>query len=187
MKGCRALKDDEITNIMNSFTSIRDKALFFIGISTGFRISELLSLTVASVWVNGMPATRAKLARKNTKGKIEGRSVALNQKAQELIKELVEGYGLKDTDPLFLSRKGKSLGRKQAWKILTDAFEKANVYEHVSCHSMRKTLAAKVFKASNGSLVLTQKALGHKNISSTVSYLAVEESEVDSLIMGLNN
>ena len=51
--GCRPLTDDEIVRLLDACTGryrARDVALITIGIYTGFRISEILSLTVAGVW-----------------------------------------------------------------------------------------------------------------------------------------
>lgn len=53
MKGCRALTADEVVRVSQAFHGTyaeRDRALFILGIKTGFRISELLSLGVGDVW-----------------------------------------------------------------------------------------------------------------------------------------
>jgi integrase len=47
MPGCRPLTDDEVDLVLQSFGgryALRDRALFCLGIYTGFRITELLSL-----------------------------------------------------------------------------------------------------------------------------------------------
>src|SRR5687767_8066268 len=52
MKGCRALTEAEVALVQRSFGgtyAARDKALFLLGVKSGFRISELLSLRVADV------------------------------------------------------------------------------------------------------------------------------------------
>jgi integrase len=49
MKGCRPLTDEEITLLSRSFGgtyAARDRALFILGLKSGFRISALLSLRV---------------------------------------------------------------------------------------------------------------------------------------------
>jgi integrase len=56
MKGCRPLTDTEITEVLQSFAgryALRDKALFVLGLLSGFRISELLSLRVQDVYRHG--------------------------------------------------------------------------------------------------------------------------------------
>ena len=44
MKGCRPLTEDEVMLVQRSFGGVyadRDKALFLLGVKSGFRISEL--------------------------------------------------------------------------------------------------------------------------------------------------
>jgi Phage integrase family len=56
MKGCRVLTANEVARVSQAFCgtyAARDRALFILGIKTGFRISELLSLPVGDVWQHG--------------------------------------------------------------------------------------------------------------------------------------
>jgi site-specific recombinase XerD len=48
---------------------------------------------------------------------------------------------------------------------------------------MRKTFARKVHERLGHDLVKTQRALGHKNINSTVAYLSFVEDEIDQAIL----
>jgi hypothetical protein len=51
---------------------------------------------------------------------------------------------------------------------------------------MRKTFAHGVYKALGRDLVNTQRALGHKNVNSTVSYLGFEtDAEIHKAILSL--
>jgi integrase len=52
MRGCRPLKEREIQRILKSLDgryAARDRALILLGIKSGFRISELLSLRLSDV------------------------------------------------------------------------------------------------------------------------------------------
>ena len=52
MKGTRPLDNDEIRLVSACFTGtyeVRNRALFLLGVSTGGRISELLSLTIGDL------------------------------------------------------------------------------------------------------------------------------------------
>jgi integrase len=53
----------------------------------------------------------------------------------------------------------------------------------IGTHSMRKTFASKVYEQLNGRLERVQKALGHKNINSTVAYLSFREEDIDAAIL----
>ena len=55
MKGTRPLDNDEIRLVSACFTGpfeARNLGLFMLGVSTGGRISELLSLTISDVYQN---------------------------------------------------------------------------------------------------------------------------------------
>ena len=60
MKGTRPLDNDEIRLVSACFTGafeVRNRGLFMLGVSTGGRISELLSLQIADVYQNQKPVT----------------------------------------------------------------------------------------------------------------------------------
>ena len=60
MKGCRPLTTQEIIEVSEQFSSkykVRNRALFILGISTGGRIAELLSLKIDDVWQGGQPVS----------------------------------------------------------------------------------------------------------------------------------
>ena len=94
MKGCRALTDPEICVVLAAIESkrfgLRDRALFLLGLRSGFRISELLSLKIADVVQNGNFTDRIEVARRNMKKKLAGRQVALHSEAKKALQEWVK-------------------------------------------------------------------------------------------------
>jgi integrase len=57
------------------------------------------------------------------------------------------------------------------------------VIPEVGTHGMRKTFANRVYRQLHHDLVKTQRAMGHKNINSTVAYLSFVEDEIDAAIL----
>jgi site-specific recombinase XerD len=187
MKGCRPVTDCEANAILAALPSARDRALFVLGCRTGFRISELLSLRVRNVWANGRVNERVSVERRYMKKKQEGRTVILHSQAKEAITAWVKEIGEVPPDTmLFKSREGenKAINRRTAWGILEKAFAAAGMTGKLGTHSMRKTFAKRVHEKVGKDLIKTQKALGHKNINSTVSYLSFAEEEIDEAILG---
>lgn len=182
MKGARPLDAEEVRKVSDKL-SPRDRTLFVLGIKTGFRISELLSLRVSDVLRSDGSITQAvSVSRKNMKGKGSGRTVALHHDARVALEAWCkscpqDGY-------LFAGPTGKPISRVQAWRLLNDAYEAAGVQGKLGTHAMRKTFANRVYNKLGKDLPKTQNALGHKNMSSTVSYIAFTQSEVDDAILG---
>ena len=194
MRGCRALTDDEVALVSKSFSgtyAARDKALFVLGVKSGFRISELLSLTVGNVWQHGQFVERVAVQRRHMKGKTQGRSVILHPEAKGALARwlmtLQRGGTVTPDTCLFPSRKGhnRPLRRGQAWYILCQAYEANGLTGMIGCHGMRKTFGQKVYEKTGRDLRATQYAMGHKSPASTAAYLAVDEQAIDAVILAL--
>ena len=115
MKGTHPLDNDEILRVSNCFDGVfdtRNRGLFMIGVFTGGRISELLSLRVADVYQNDKPVTDLLFDKSIVKGKETSRAVPVNVDGRLAIAELVnwhrDRYGGLDTNrPLFPLRNKK--------------------------------------------------------------------------------
>ena len=97
MQGCRPLTPEEVDEILVSFGgrfADRDKALFVMGVYTGFRITELLSLRLRDVHQFGKVVPRVTISRGIMKGKRASRTVALHPFAQALLAECMRDSGL---------------------------------------------------------------------------------------------
>jgi integrase len=192
MKGCRPLTAAEVDLVSRSFGGVyadRDKALFLLGVKSGFRIGELLSLRVGDVWQHGRLVDRVTVQRQHMKNKREGRTVLLHPDAKAALatwlmtlRQLTTGA---PQTYVFQSRKGvnRPISQVQAWRILHDAVTTNELTGKVGTHAMRKTFANRVYQQLNHDLVKTQRAMGHKNINSTVAYLSFVEDEIDQAIL----
>lgn len=184
MAGARSLSNTEHLKLKESFNSLRNKCLYVFGKNTGFRISELLSITIGQVYKQDF----IKVSRKKVKGQTESREVILNKEAKDAISDYLNSIEQLDMHaPLFVSRNGggaKPLSRIMAHKVFKQAFEQARLNGSLSSHSMRKTYAMRIYEASQHDLILTSRALGHKNINTTISYLPVNQDKLNAIILG---
>lgn len=194
MKGCRPLTDAEVADVLASFFgryAARDRALFILGTKSGFRISELLSLRIGDVIQAGKIVDRVTVRRANMKKKLEGRTVLLHPDAKAALTTWVDqlrGLGYMSADDfVFQSRVGtnRSICKAQAWKIIHRTAVDAGLTGKIGTHTLRKTFANAVYERLGRDLVRTQKALGHRNINSTVSYLSFREEDIDAAILAL--
>lgn len=192
MKGCRSLTDDEIQAVKSTFKGpyeLRDRAIFIIGIRTGLRISEILSITVGQIFKEEKISKDLYIPRRNMKGRVEGRRIPLHEEAREALGlwliELNRKRALSLDAPLFVGRKDqeKAISRVQAWRILEDAFERAGLSGSLATHSLRKTFARRIHKKLNYNLVDLQIAMSHRSIQSTIRYLSGDNEKVDAAIL----
>ena len=200
MTGSRPLNEFEIQAILQAFTGkyeLRNRTLFLLGLNTGARISELLSLNVEDVWRYNRPVDIIYFHKRHTKGKLVGRQITIQSGAQQAILELIqwkrgvsatltfraqEGESLAKDAPLFVSRQGSRLKRKQAHNIFRDAFDACELPGQVTTHSLRKTFANYALRASSGNIKVLQELLGHKHLSTTEVYLSAGEEELRAAV-----
>ena len=151
MKGTRPLNNDEIRRVSTCFTGtfeIRNRSLFMLGVSTGRRISELLSLQIADVYQNGRPVTDLLYSKSIVKGGEVSRAVPVNRDGRQAIDDLIswhiDAYGMTESDrPLFPSRNGQgtiALNRQTAHDMLKEAFMAAGLNGKLATHSLRNSL-----------------------------------------------
>jgi site-specific recombinase XerD len=188
MKGSRPLTRVQVKALLKTTMSIREKALLTLGFATGYRISELLSLTVADVATGNVIHSHVSVKASNTKTK-QGRTVLLNSDAKKALAVLIDwlkAKGLDHNAPLFVSRKHNNgyaaISRQQAHKLLKGLFAAIGEFGNVSTHTLRKTFAKAIYDATGGKIELVQIALGHAAITSTVSYLSFNTQSIDDAI-----
>jgi integrase len=194
MKGCRPLTDPEVALISRSFGGTyapRDRALFILGIKTGFRIAELLSLQVGDVWQHGRVVDHVTVRRAHMKQKREGRTVPVHPDAKTALaawlRVLRQQPGVTARTHLFRSRKGgqRPITPVQAWRILREACATNELTGTLGTHCMRKTFAQKVYHQLGNDLIRTKRALGHRHISNTERYLSFAEEDIHAAILAI--
>jgi site-specific recombinase XerD len=194
MKGCRAISREEEIKILKSFkgsSAIRDKALLTVALYTGYRITESLSMRVSDVFQNGKIVDSVTISKRFMKGKDQSRCVALNQMAKlaiaERLKEMESKGWLKPDMFLFRSQRGgnKPLSRTGAWVMYQKAFRQLSMTGKLGTHFSRKSFAIRMHEKLHFDLIKTQAAMGHKNISSTISYLNFNEPEISQAVLSL--
>jgi integrase len=191
MRGCRPLRPEEVVAVTESFGGRyqwRDRALFLVGLYTGFRITELLSLRWHDCHRHGQVTASLTIARRHIKQKQHGRTVALHPHARAALAHWYhDAQPASDTLYVFRSRKGHNqpLTRQSAWQILMDAYTACGMTGRLGTHSLRKTFATVIHEQLGRDLYRTQQALGHVNIGSTILYLPVAEDEIQQAIVSV--
>ena len=188
MKGTRPLDNNEIRLVSACFSGtfeVRNRGLFLLGVSTGGRISELLSLRICDVYQNGTAVTDLLFDKSIVKGGEVSRAVPVNTDGMRAIEDLIrwhrEAYRtVPKSRPLFPSRNGKGrkrMTRRAAHNVLKTAFMRAGLNGHLATHSLRKSFAQRLYEQT-GDVFAVQEMLGHKSIATTQKYLGVNYASV---------
>ena len=169
--------------------SVRDWALFVLGVNTGLRVGDLLALRTGEVLAGR--GRRVQIARKlelRERKTGKARIIPLNDRVRAALGEYLRGRpGLLPEDPLFPSRKREEGGgmrpifRQQAWHVLHRAAEEAGLLDRngrVGSHTMRKTFGYLLYKGGVG-VDRIQKMLNHSSPAVTLAYLGITQDELD--------
>ena len=160
-----------------------------LGVSTGGRISELLSLQIGDVYQNKRAVTDLLFDKSVVKGKEMSRAVPVNSDGQRAITDLIHWHRDRyntthKTRPLFPSRNGQGtqrMSRRTAHDVLKSAFELAGLNGHLATHSLRKSFAQRLYEQT-GDIFAVQEMLGHKSVATTQKYLGVNYASVREAI-----
>ena len=195
MKGTRPLDNNEIRKVAEAFDgtfAIRNRSLFMLGVSTGGRISELLSLTIGDVYQNKKPVTDLLYNKSIVKGGEVSRAVPVNIDGRDAIDALIDWHRekyatLAPTRPLFPSRNKRgtvAMNRQTAHEMLKEAFMIAGLNGKLATHSLRKSFAQRVYEQSSD-IYLVQELLGHRSVATTQKYLGVNYADARAAVEGI--
>lgn len=158
----------------------RDRALFGVCLYTGSRIAEACSLHTKDVYaIDGSVRPRVTIRKGTTKGKVETRSIPVNQQ----LRVLLENYSSAKIY-LFPGRHGRGhIHPDSADKILRAAFIELKI-EGASTHSFRRTCLTQMHR-SGVPLKVIQKISGHKTLAALQRYLEVLDEDVEAAVSTL--
>ena len=183
MKGTRPLDNKEIRLVSTCFNGTfeaRNRGLLMLGVSTGGRISELLSLQIGDVYQNGSAVTDLLFDKSIVKGGEVSRAVPVNIDGRAAIEALIDWHQEKyktvaPSRPLFPSRNKNgsvAMNRHSAHAMLKKAFRVAGLNGKLATHTLRKSFAQRLYEESSD-IYLVQELLGHRNVSTTQNYLGI--------------
>ena len=175
----------------------RDHLLFTLGINSGLRISDLLTLKVSDVLDtkgNVKPrivlrekksARQATESKKAKPGKLK--DFPLGDSSIEAIRTHLATLDASDRrHPLFASKKGTgAITRQHAWTILNDAAEEVGITENIGTHTLRKTFGYHAYQ-SGVPIESIQAMLNHSSARETLRYIGITRDSLDKVYITLN-
>lgn len=178
MRGCRSFTDEELQRLYGIATPMY-RALISLGVRTGFRISELISIRWYQV-INTDWTVRdtVEVFKRHTKGSTQSRRVPMHDETKRFVLEYLETIPVGDRNPHEKLFPGVYTTHFRKLKKL---YTRASIREDmgtIATHTFRKSFADKMYKALDKDIFKLQMAMGHKSISSTARYLSANEEEI---------
>lgn len=154
---------------------IRDRGIFEMMYSSGLRISEACGLRMHDVDMDNLMITvRGKGGRE--------RLVPFGEQSRLVLDDYLKNSReviLKDRDSefLFISKKGEGLNRKSVWRLLKKYISRTGITKTVTPHTFRHSFATHLIE-NNADLRSVQELLGHLDISTTQIYTHMAASQL---------
>ncbi|MGL5751073.1 MAG: tyrosine-type recombinase/integrase [Paraclostridium sp.] len=168
----------------------RNEMLFILGIATGYRLQDIVDLTIGDIrealldnsfliqekkqynsWLRHIkdnPKSKRKKPLKRV-AEIEYRS-----ELEKMLKEYIKGK--KSSEFAFPSTKEHGhITAKSYSRVLKNIGEELGL-ENISGHSLRKTYATWLYETTND-IVFVSKQLGHKSPDTTMKYIGIDRKD----------
>ena len=151
--------------------------MFDIGINTGLRISDILTLTVADVSGDHVNIIEKKTGKR--------RRFLINRKLKRDLRKYIREAGLDYNDYLIPSRNdygSRPIGRVQAYRVLSETGRELGL-ESIGTHSLRKTFGYWHYQKYHD-VAMLQEIFNHSTSSITLRYIGITDDMKDESMRG---
>ena len=156
----------------------RDRALLELAYGAGMRVSELVNLTPADLWMDDQVV---RIFGKGSKERLVplGRKVisSVSIYLHDLRPKLDRG---KTKNRPLLTARGQPLSRVGAWGIVKQAAVRAGITKRVTPHTLRHSFATHLLEGG-ADLRAVQEMLGHADLATTQIYTHVDREYLRSV------
>ena len=110
------------------------------------------------------------------------RIVPMGARAIVLLKQYIRKsrpdiLGKRESEFLFISKKGSMLNRKSVWRLLKGYVDRTNIKKNITPHTLRHSYATHLIE-NGADLRAVQELLGHMDISTTQVYTQLAKSRL---------
>ncbi len=177
------LSIEEVGRLFSSISEtdiyeLRDKAIFEMLYSCGLRITEAIELRPIDLNYEN------KYIKVTGKGSKE-RMVPMGDVAVDLIKKYISEsrqhiLGSRESEYLFISKKGSMLNRKSVWRLLKNYVARTKIDKNITPHTLRHSFATHLLERG-ADLRSVQELLGHMDISTTQVYTHMAQKQLQDI------
>lgn len=158
----------------------RDLLLYSLGINTGYRITDILSLKKEDVLGDTITINESKTRERKDGKNRPPRTVGITAQ----LKQDLENYlpYIKSGDYLFTSRRANKNGEyvispTQAYRILNKYADEIGLDVNIGCHTLRKTWAYHMYQRYYD-VAFLMRSLNHRTPEVTLLYIGASEIEI---------
>ncbi|MBI2343668.1 MAG: site-specific tyrosine recombinase XerD [Deltaproteobacteria bacterium] len=159
--------------------AIRDEAILQLFYASGLRVSELCSLELSQLNLDG--GYLRVIGKGNKERVVPMGQVALQSVQRYLAEARPPLTGRRQTETLFLSRTGRPLTRQDGWRCIKATARRAGIAKPVTPHTLRHSFATHLLERG-ADLRAVQVMLGHSSIATTQIYTHVSRRHLVELI-----
>ena len=161
----------------SSTLAIRDRVVIELFLGTGIRLQELVDLDIDDVDLD------AKHLHVRAKGDVP-QVKFLKSKIRSLLRSYLKErrrQGDGECRALFLSNRGSRLCERQVARRLEHWLKAARIEKQLTPHALRHTFATHLYSRT-GDILVVQRALGHRDLSTTQIYTHLVDGVLEDAI-----
>jgi integrase/recombinase XerC len=171
---CRLLKE---LRGRSSPAACRDRVIIELFLGTGIRLQELVDLDIEDVELD------TKHLRVCAKGGVP-QVKFLKSNLRSLLRSYLKQrrwWAHSECQALFLSNRKQRLCERQVARRLQHWLEASGIDKKLSPHSLRHTFATHLY-GRTGDILVVQRALGHRDLSTTLVYTHLVDSQLENAL-----
>jgi len=167
---------------LNTPAGVRDRAMIELMYGCGLRVSELITLTLDALRMDGEILFVRGKGDKTRLVPVGGYARDAVMKYLSEVRPSLVKDRRQTKDAIFLSLKlGKPLTRMGFWRILKAHVAAAGIKEEVTPHTLRHSFATHLLEGGAG-LREVQELLGHASIETTMIYTHVDRAHLYEVV-----
>ncbi len=174
---------NELDKLFNSISEeesyeLRDKTIFELLYSSGLRISEAIDLKLNDL---DFENSFIHVIGKGDKERL----VPAGKEALRLLNKYIKEsrtsiLGARESEFLFVSKKGSQLNRKSVWRLLKNYVTRTEIQKNITPHTLRHSFATHLIE-NGADLRSVQELLGHMDISTTQVYTHMARKKLQEI------